>query len=413
MRAETICQILLSSSLKRVHKTRRAAVWSAVTALLAGGVLALTGLGRACKGKGKEKNYIKKMDRLLGNAHLSCERELFYRAMASILLRPEVQPIIAVDWTPWRDGFHAITAGLAIGGRCIIFYGEVHPEKKLNNKNVNRGFLDALDRMLPTGCVPVLTTDGGFRTSWIDAVEAKSWDYVARVRGLVQYYDEDQQEWLPISELHKRATTKPRSLGEILVTKTNPRRRRIVVVRQRRVRGDNPKRKRVVRHKTPGADKRKGHNNNVSTTDEYYRKMAKEPWVLVTSMKIASARAIADIYSTRMQTEESYRGLKSHRFGWSFEDAGSTTCQRLNVLLMIGALASLAAIVVGWITETGGRHRDYQANTVRARRVLSWFYLGIRVITRGRDSLTEDDVARALQHFTFRSGAAAILGNTA
>lgn len=412
MRAENICQSFLASSLKKVHKRRLDAVWSAVAALLSGGSLALTALGRACKGGAKEKNYVKKMDRLLGNAHLSYERSSFYAAMAAMLLRPKQQPIVAVDWTPWRDGFHAITAGLAVGGKCIIIYGEVHPEKVLNNSEVNRRFLDTLATMLPAGCVPVLTTDGGFRTSWIDAVEAKGWDFVARVRGKVNYFDEETGDWLPINDIHAQAQVKPRSLGELLITKENPRRRRVVVVRQRRRRRSGaPKRPRVIRHKTSGAAKRKGHNNNVSTRDEYYRKMYKEPWVLTTSMGVTSARVVVDIYSTRMQTEESYRGLKSHQFGWSFEDSRSTTCQRLNVLLMIGALASMIVILIGWIAESRGRERDYQANTVRSRRVLSWFYLGMRVIQRGRETLERANIVEAIEHLAIASDVAEVLEN--
>ncbi len=82
--------------------------------------------------------------------------------------------------------------------------------------------------------------------------------------------------------------------------------------------------------------------------------------MLVTSFTQVSAKEIVRLYSLRMQTEETYRDMKSHKYGWSFEDALSSTVERLSVLLLIGALASLAACLVGWIVERRGGHRAWQ-----------------------------------------------------
>jgi hypothetical protein len=106
-----------------------------------------------------------------------------------------------------------------------------------------------------------------------------------------------------------------------------------------------------------------------------------EPWLLATSLG-CSAHEVTRIYALRMQTEETYRGLKSHRFGWSFEDSPSTTAHRLAVLLLIGVLAALVVTLVGWLSE-----RDARA---------AWFHLGIRVCLRERNDFTLSALREAL-----------------
>ncbi|XXF08310.1 transposase [Pseudomonas sp. D2-3] len=44
--------------------------------------------------------------------------------------------------------------------------------------------------MLPDQCVPILVTDAGFHRPWFQAVEAKGWYYVGRVRNRDLYRDE-------------------------------------------------------------------------------------------------------------------------------------------------------------------------------------------------------------------------------
>ena len=56
--------------------------------------------------------------------------------------------------------------------------------------------------------------------------------------------------------------------------------------------------------------------------------------------------------------------------------------ERLIVWLLLAALASLFAWVVGRAAETKGLQYQFQANSIRHRRVLSLFYLGCEVIRK-------------------------------
>ncbi|PKM46513.1 MAG: hypothetical protein CVV05_02220 [Gammaproteobacteria bacterium HGW-Gammaproteobacteria-1] len=75
----------------------------------------------------------------------------------------------------------------------------------------------------------------------------------------------------------------------------------------------------------------------------------------------------------------------------------SRQLHRLENLLLIGALASLAAWLVGKAAELKGLHRQYQANTIRTRNVLSTCYLGCEVIESARETMTLIDFRQALR----------------
>ncbi|QKT02806.1 transposase [Ectothiorhodospiraceae bacterium 2226] len=84
----------------------------------------------------------------------------------------------------------------------------------------------------------------------------------------------------------------------------------------------------------------------------YSRKVAKrerEPWLLAYSRSLSELPAahIAALYGKRMQIELSFRDLKSHRFGAAFEDTLTRDAPRLEMLLLIHALAILAAWLEG------------------------------------------------------------------
>jgi hypothetical protein len=83
-----------------------------------------------------------------------------------------------------------------------------------------------------------------------------------------------------------------------------------------------------------------------------------------------------------MQIEETLRDAKSHRFGFGLRYARSTSQHRIQVLLLLVALATL----VLWLVGLAGRARDlarhFQANTIRVRAVLSTPFLGWQLLRK-------------------------------
>ncbi len=92
------------------------------------------------------------------------------------------------------------------------------------------------------------------------------------------------------------------------------------------------------------------------------------------------AKRVVKIYQCRIQIEEGFRDLKSSKYGFGFEQARSHKIERIENLLLIAMLASLVAWVIGWLAEKEKLHYQFQANSIKDRRVLSLFYLGCRII---------------------------------
>jgi hypothetical protein len=97
MQAVRFLHKAFSQALPTIHSKRLSALMSCVSALLHGHHLTLTDLGRAMHSEAYTKHSIKRVDRLLGNAHLQHERLLFYWKMLTALLGSLRYPLILVD----------------------------------------------------------------------------------------------------------------------------------------------------------------------------------------------------------------------------------------------------------------------------------------------------------------------------
>ncbi|MBT8765727.1 hypothetical protein J7302_06230 [Pseudomonas sp. DB1] len=77
--------------------------------------------------------------------------------------------------------------------------------------------------MLPADCTPVLVTDAGFRRPWFQAVEAKGWHYVGRIRNR-DLYRTRKGAWESIKTLYARICSSPKALGQVWITQSKPHR---------------------------------------------------------------------------------------------------------------------------------------------------------------------------------------------
>ena len=153
-----------------------------------------------------------------------------------------------------------------------------------------------------------------------------------------------------------------------------------------------------------GKPKGRVHTNRQgkrSQTTESRKQAAKgrEPWLLATSLSPSStlAKKVVGLYKLRMQIEEAFRDLKSSRFGLSLEFHLSYQVQRLQIMLLIAALAFMVAWVMGKAAELTGQHWQYQANSVRHRSVLSTIFIGFQVIYDTRVTLEAKHFKQALK----------------
>ena len=157
MHATQLLDTHLYKTCQGIHQKRWKALMAMVTALTRGKKLSVTGLGRSLKNSVYEKHNIKRADRLVGNMTLNQERCMIYQALAKQIIGQQKHPVILIDWSDLSTGrkFNLLRASLPVGGRAITLYDESHPQKKLNNPEVEKQFLKKLHEILPSNCRPI------------------------------------------------------------------------------------------------------------------------------------------------------------------------------------------------------------------------------------------------------------------
>jgi hypothetical protein len=363
MRVEEMVRELIAGCSSVVHAVRLMTVEKVVEGIILGSRLIPATIGRSLRGSTSPKHGIKRVDRLLGNPKMTTDRVSLFRAIAHRLLRGAERPVILVDWTQVCGTHVALVAAVPIGGRALPIYVEVHPLKKLGNVAVEGRFLRTLKTVVPPECRCVVVSDAGFKGPFFSDVLKCGWDFLGRVRGTTKAVAATGEK-ISKEEFYARATTTPVDLGAfgLFVEQQIP--CRLVLVRKRRRPG--PK-------LPPPACKEERER----------RQSALDPWLLATSLSDGDAVDIVRLYAKRMQIEETFRDAKNHRFGWSLSSVRLSTPTRAAVLLALAALAFLVITLIGMAVERSGRHRAYQANTVK-RRVLSYLVLATAVLRRAQ-----------------------------
>ena len=377
MNAFSLLHEEITHACPQIHKVRLNTLMHATQTLCLHHRATLTGLGRTLSSKVKTRYCIKRMDRLLGNTKLHQERTAIYKTMVTQLIGVEKTPLILVDWSQINEesGFHILRASLPMGGRSLTLYEEVHPKNKHNSRAVHTHFLTTLKTVLPTEVTPIIVTDAGFKNPWFNTVAELGWYWVGRVRNKTFYRIGDDTSWTLCSTLYPHATTTPSSVGAIILAKGNP----LSCYAH-------------LYHKSPKGRKKRTQGKRVSKRSNSitYSKREREPWLLVSNLPLTklSSQGIVNIYQTRMQIEESFRDNKNQRIGLSLKETKSRNEQRLQILLLIVALASLLLWLIGKAATQQKLHTHYQANTVTTKTILSLFNLGLQVLRKEPESIT-------------------------
>ena len=263
---------VIKEKLPFINKARVRNIFIAVTALITGSKLSLTGLGRHILSSSTMRSQIKKIDRLIGNRHLYKERLNFYRVLSSMGIPSYSSPWIQVDWTCVCSitNLYILRASLSAQGRSVVVYEEVHPKKYENNHKIHKAFLSKLKSILPLNVKPVIITDAGFRAPWFQAVVALGWDFVGRLRNKNLVQLTSCLNWQLSSSLYAKAKNIPTYLGTGLLTRKG----RVFCS--------------FVIYKGKSKSRRRLNNDGSKcnhSKSKRYAKSYREPWLLVTSIK--------------------------------------------------------------------------------------------------------------------------------
>ena len=205
---------------REMNKATLGRLLQTAEAVLYGGKLSLTHLGRNLSGRAQVKHKIKSVDRLLGNRKLYTHRQSLYRAMSLLLIGSRKRIELIVDWSPYGNRHQQmLRASLCQRGRSMVVYEEVHAETKTDKrKKIHREFLGSLKEILPKDVEVTILTDAGFKTDWFKEVRNLDWDFEGRVRGNI-YYSKEGKAWEKAVFLYKEATQTPTYIGQVRLGK--------------------------------------------------------------------------------------------------------------------------------------------------------------------------------------------------
>lgn len=102
-------------------------------------------------------------------------------------------------------------------------------------------------------------------------------------------------------------------------------------------------------------------------------------------------------YTRRMEIEETFRDLKSHRWGFALRYAQTKNPKRLETLLLVAVLATFILWLLGLATKARQWERHFQANTERRRSVLSTVFLGRELLRNHRLKLDPGELKHSIQ----------------
>lgn len=333
--------------------------------------LSIFGIARAFPRAAKVKNLIKCIDRLFGNKTLHNKRDQLYQAMTNLVVKVNSKPVIVIDWSGLTHcgEYHFLRAAIAIKGRTLTLYEQSYHISEYGSYKTHKSFLKILHSLLPKDCHPIIVTDAGFRNTWFRLIQSLGWDFVGRIRHNTQCKKEDYLIWEPIKNLYAKATTKAKFLGKFLLAKSSSFPCYFYLFR----------RKKLYREKRNLAGKKIRCSVSLK-----HAKGGNEPWLIATSIhpEVISAKQMIVIYKKRMQIEESFRDLKNARNGFSLRQCRSCGKKRLDIALLIGALAMLVLWIIGMAMKLQNIQYSFQSNTIRNRDVLSIINIGWQALER-------------------------------
>ena len=325
-----------------MHAKRRHCL-ALMTEAAGSGGLGLLKMSKSVRSQTSLRHRIKRCDRLLSNTHLALERTAVYRALAHRVIQDRTNVAVIIDWSDLLPDAseHILRASVAVEGRAIVIYEELHPTKSYGAASVHRQFMETLGTVLPSGCQPVIITDAGFRSTWFKMLDQLGFAWIGRIRNRDMVRASGDDDWRGCKTHYANTNGRARDLGRFEYVRSNPVLCRLVMIK---------KASKGRKCKTAsGKNSRSSHSNK-------QRKGQREPWLLAVSPNLSrlSATAVVALYSRRMQIEQTFRDLKNVQWGMGLSSSQTRKNHRLAILLLIAALLGFALWLIGLAARRNG-----------------------------------------------------------
>jgi len=359
----------LSEFCPEIHKKRLQAVMDVAAGLTKSKQLTIVEIGRHLRNDIDIKYRVKKVDRLLGNKHLYSELDCLYAGLSKYVFKylsqDKYSPIV-IDLCFLKDtrDIQMLSAEVATQGRTLPLYREVFKIGELKGRE--KDFIEKLSECIPRDRDVLIIMDAGFGDDWFEAIELQSWYWLVRARSGKYIKLSNEDEWREASELFSRAGTRAKCYENAYITQSHARPCRVIIKKG----GEKSKRKRPS--KLP---------RNYNSANGNYKRLAQEPWILATNLpKTYDTTKVIYSYKKRMQIEESFRDIKSTRYGLASRYIQTRCIYRWAIAMLLAAIAQITLWVIGVIGHSQGFQRIFQVNTVRDKKQFSYFYLGQLIV---------------------------------
>lgn len=360
MHKQLFCQNLLDNALAdSIHIKRKKCLVRFLSDLMDYDTkLSVTEIGKRLTSRTTVKSKIYAAHRLVNNFKLEKEILCIYRGLAQFFWGNATEIVVLVDWTgACSAGYHTLQASIAAHGRSIPIYHEVHSESAQENKEVHREFLLRLSDVIPSHLSVTIVTDAGFHRDWFQQVLELGWHVIGRIYSLYCYQMEGESCWHKVKEITFGGVGKAISLGKVKLGKTQKALEGHLYTYKEKLSGKIRKKK----NKYPSHDK--AHS-------DYY----KNGWVIFSSLN-KPASFLVSYYKKRMQIEQNFKDIKNEQLGMGLRRNLSSGKTRINMLFFLAVLLIIIAWWFGLMIESVNKHRAYQANTVKHKRVRSFIHL--------------------------------------
>lgn len=361
--------IHLEECCPEIHAKRLQAVMDVATGVQHSKRLSIAAIGRHLRSETKLKHKIKKVDRLVGNKNLYLELADIYSGLSQYVFKyiskDKMSPVV-IDLCFLKDDhdIQMLSAEVATQGRTIPLYREVFEKGNLKGREVE--FISKLNQCIPSNQDVLIIMDAAFGDSWFDAIESKKWHWLVRARSGKYVKISQGDNWQEASELFNQIGPRAKCYENAYITKLNPRPCRVITKRGSII----SKRKKPAR--LP---------RNYNSANGNFQRIAKEPWILATNLpKKYNTTQILNAYKKRMQIEESFRDIKNTRYGLSGRNIETRCIYRWGIIMLLAAIAQITLWIIGVIGHSKGFQKVFQSNTVKDRKVFSYFYLGQLII---------------------------------
>ncbi len=314
-----------------LHAKQTESIAHATVGALHAATASIATIGRAsARARGRRgKHGIKQVDRMLSNDRIKTDAVFDHYVRAVVGARREI--VAVIDWSDYANSGHskiAISLVTRHGRATPLVWLTVHTSKlKKRRASYELRVLRMVKWALPDGVRVTVLADRGFGDTALyeQMTGLLRFDFVIRFRGCIHVMT-PEGESRPASEwvaLNGRAT-------QILDA-------------------------RVTGRRVP-----------VAAVVTVKRKGMKEPWILATS-RTDDADTIVSLYAKRFSIEETFRDHKDWRFGLALAHMHIEEPARRDRMLLVLALTTVIATLLGATGEQLGLDRYLRANTKRAR----------------------------------------------